>query len=367
MSVTLADIAEKAAVSQMTASRALRGIGRVNPQTREHVLTIAKQMGYYRVQGTVLPPRIRKGTADHTVKVFLPVFVDPSEPQMSERTVSCLFTAIKDYLDQANGKWHVECFSSIEQVEARWDKIRSHGIVLRQPLPRDWVTRLTKLAPVVYMTPQDIHDDVDSVVPNEARTSTQILNHLRDHGHEHIAWIGIKDTHRQDVNYARYMDGESLFHQNIATTHATILSSWWMLMGLDVHACPDNMIIINRDWRHMSLEDASKEALDRVMQMNPRPTAVVTAACAMGECMIQLAQSRGMKIPQDMSFMTYGALPVEDLQDQPMTCVALRKQDTGSAIVELIERRMANPDAIAVSMKFQGTIVKGKTVRDIRK
>ena len=132
----------------------------------------------------------------------------------------------------------------IEQLEKRWDKIRSHGIVVRQPLPRDWVTRLTKLAPVVYMTPQDIHDNVDAVVSHEARTTTQILNHLRDHGHEHIAWIGIKDTNRQDVKYSHYMDGESLFHQRIASTHASTLAAWWMLMGLDELPCPDNMIIL---------------------------------------------------------------------------------------------------------------------------
>ncbi|HCD34972.1 MAG TPA: hypothetical protein DER01_21375 [Phycisphaerales bacterium] len=367
MSVTLADIAQNIQVSPMTASRALRGIGRVNAQTREHVLSVAKELGYYRVQGTVLPPRIRKGTSDHCLKVLLPVFVDVSEPQMSERAINSLFRAVKDYLDQANGKWCVECFNDIEQLEKRWDKIRSHGIVVRQPLPRDWVTRLTKLAPVVYMTPQDIHDNVDAVVSHEARTTTQILNHLRDHGHEHIAWIGIKDTNRQDVKYSHYMDGESLFHQRIASTHASTLAAWWMLMGLDELPCPDNMIILKRDWEKASIEQIAEQALDQAMQLSPRPTAIVPASDSLANAMIKIAESRGMNIPDDLSFMTYGGMPVEDLLDERLTCVALRKQDTGSAIVELIERRMANPDAIALSMKFQGTIVKGKTVRDIRK
>lgn len=367
MSVTLADIAQKAQVSPMTASRALRGIGRVNAQTREHVLSVAKELGYYRVQGTVLPPRIRKGTSDHCLKVLLPVFVDSSEPQMSERAINCLFTSIKDYLKQANGKWHVECFHDINQLEASWDKIRSHGIVLRQPLPRDWVKRLTQLAPVVYMTPQDIHDNVDAVVPHEARTSTQILNYLTDHGHKHIAWVGLKDTNRQDITYDRYMENESTFLQRSSTTHASTLAAWWMLMGLDELKCPPNLIILKRDWQKATLQHMAELALDRVLKLTPKITAVVPASDGLGYAMINAAKARGIRVPRDLSFMSYGSKPVEDLEDEPMTCVALRKMDTGSAIVELIERRMANPDAIALSMKFQGTIVKGKTVRRLEK
>jgi DNA-binding LacI/PurR family transcriptional regulator len=365
MSVTLADIAKKAKVSPMTASRALRGIGRVNAQTREHVLNVAKQMGYYRTQGTVLVPRIRKGTSDHSLKVLLPVFIDAAETPMPERAIACLFGSIKDYLEQANGKWHVECFHGIEKLEERWDKIRSHGIVIRQPLPREWVRRLTMLAPVVYMTPQDIYDDVDAVVSHEARTTTQILNYLNDHGHQNIAWVGIKDTNRQDINYARFMTNESLFVQRTATTHASTLAAWWMLMGLDELACPENLIILKRDWNEATLEQIAEQALDRVLAMSPRPTAIVPASDGLGYALIDAAKKRGINVPDDISMMSYGSKPVEDLTDDLMTCVALRKRDTGSAIVELIERRMANPDAIALSMKFQGTIVQGRTVKRI--
>ncbi|MFG0248529.1 MAG: LacI family DNA-binding transcriptional regulator [Phycisphaeraceae bacterium JB051] len=365
MSVTLADIARKAKVSPMTASRALRGIGRVNAQTREHVLHVAKELGYYRTQGTVLVPRIRKGTSDHSLKVLLPVFVDESKQHRFDKATSCTFGSIKDYLAHANGKWHVECFHDIEQLEERWDKIRSHGIVVRQPLPREWVARLTKLAPVVYMTPQDIYDDVDAVVSHEARTTTQILNYLNDHGHQNIAWIGIKDTNRQDINYSRFMENESLFIQRSATTHASTLAAWWMLMGLDELACPENLIILQRDWNKATLEQIAEQAVKRVLAMTPRPTAIVPASDGLGYAMIQAAKKYGIEVPRDMSMMSYGSKPVEDLTDDPMTCVALRKQDTGSAIVELIERRMANPDAIALSMKFQGTIVEGQTVKRI--
>lgn len=362
MSVTLADIAEKARVSSMTASRALRGIGRVNQQTRKHVQQVARELGYYRVKGTVLPPRIRKGTSDHCLKVLLPVFVDPSDETVSERSTHALFRAIKDYLDEANGKWIVETFHDINELEARWDKIRAHGIVVRQPLPRDYVARLTKLAPVVFMTPQDIHDDVDAVVSHEARTSTQILNYLNDHGHQQIAWVGIKDVNRKDVSFTQRMEHESIFHQRMASTHASTLAAWWMLMGLDELDCPPNLIVLKRDWREATLQQIAARALDRVLALESRPTAVVTVSDTLGYAMIDHAKARGLRIPEDLSFMTYGSMPVEDLQGKPMTCVALCKRDTGSAIVELIERRMANPQAIALSMKFQGTIVEGSTV-----
>jgi DNA-binding LacI/PurR family transcriptional regulator len=46
MALTIKDVAEKSKVSTATVSRALRGLPNVTPSTREHVIKVAKEMGY---------------------------------------------------------------------------------------------------------------------------------------------------------------------------------------------------------------------------------------------------------------------------------------------------------------------------------
>lgn len=365
MSITLADIAQKAKVSPMTASRALRGIGRVNQQTREHVLSVAKELGYYRVQGAVLPPRIRKGTAEHSLKVLLPIFCDQTNPAQASQIANSLFKAIKTYLEQSNGQWLVECFCDIDDLISRWDKLKPHGIVLRQPLPRLWVKKMTELVPVVYVSPHDVYENVDAVIPNEIRSTSLIKNYLNDHGHQDIAWVAIKDNHAQDLGMQKIIAHEDPFLQRAATTHADKLAAWWMLMGLDEKQHPQNMIILPRDWRFDDLHQMADKLLDRILALTPRPTAIVSSSDALASAIIDQAKLRNIHIPKDFSIMTYGSLPTEELGEQPLTCIAMSKFDFGSAIAELIERRRANPQALAVSMQFQGTIAKGKTVRNI--
>ena len=72
MAVTLKNIADELGISQMTVSRALRGVSRINPETRQRVREAAVRLGYQPIGGVMLPPTIRSGKGNHTLRLLLP-------------------------------------------------------------------------------------------------------------------------------------------------------------------------------------------------------------------------------------------------------------------------------------------------------
>jgi hypothetical protein len=72
MAVTLKNIADELGVSQMTVSRALRGVSRINPRTRQKVRQAAVRLGYQPIGGVMFSPTIRSGKGNHTLRLLLP-------------------------------------------------------------------------------------------------------------------------------------------------------------------------------------------------------------------------------------------------------------------------------------------------------
>src|SRR5258708_7529244 len=72
MSITLQHIAQEVGLSQMTVSRALRGVSCINPDTRQRVREAAVRLGYKPVTGVMFAPAIRNGNGDHTLRILLP-------------------------------------------------------------------------------------------------------------------------------------------------------------------------------------------------------------------------------------------------------------------------------------------------------
>lgn len=72
--VTLQDVSKVAGVSVITASRAIRGIGRVNPETRELVLEAARKVGYSRADGLIFPNSSLTNKSEHALRILYCLF-----------------------------------------------------------------------------------------------------------------------------------------------------------------------------------------------------------------------------------------------------------------------------------------------------
>ncbi|QEG36277.1 LacI family DNA-binding transcriptional regulator [Bythopirellula goksoeyrii] len=80
-------------------------------------------------------------------------------------------------------------------------------------------------------------------------------------------------------------------------------------------------------------EKGANEALTRLMDLSPRPTAVLCFHNTFASQMIALAWCKGFRIPEDLSIMGGGGEEVRDL-----TCAQISWQDLGSVAVKSLLR-----------------------------
>ncbi len=67
-----------------------------------------------------------------------------------------------------------------------------------------------------------------------------------------------------------------------------------------------------------------------------------------------------------MSVVTYGASDDVKLSQPAITSLEMPMETIGRVIPELIERRLADPSAVPISVQFQTTLFEGGSVASLR-
>ncbi len=357
MNATLESVSRRTHLSQMTVSRALRGIGRVNPKTRARVLAAARDLGYPGMDHVVMPRAIRRGRADHRLSLVLPILRGVVDSQFGQEVVA----GLRERLDDIGGQLNIVPCDDLEQILALAGH-GCHGLVLRQRLPTSWIDVLKRETAVVYAVSQDFQCGVDSVYTNEHRSAAVALDYLNAHGHRDIAWFGIVDRHCAGELPPAWMNDATVSDWRSAGVHGPRYAAWALLAYCQLDHQRQPMLLLERDWKTQSLVDVVGEGLARLLDLSPRPTAVVVPTDNMGLALVEAAASAGLRVPRDLSILSYGGSPEGRSHTPPLTSIALPMRLIGRAIPELIERRLATPDAAPISMQFETTLVEGGTV-----
>src|SRR5687768_7522930 len=104
MPVTLKDIADELGLSAMTVSRALRGVTRSNPETRQLVRDAAKRLGYQPFTGVMLPPTVRNGKGNHTLRVLMPTISHRIGAEGGSWWLDRMVSAMRERMEMSNGR-----------------------------------------------------------------------------------------------------------------------------------------------------------------------------------------------------------------------------------------------------------------------
>jgi DNA-binding LacI/PurR family transcriptional regulator len=353
--VSLLDISRVTGVNQMTVSRALRGVGQVKPSTRERILAAAKEMGYLNQSNVLFAPAVRRGGGGHFLKVLMPFFENgTAQSKNTQRIVQ----GMNEWFETFSGGIRALPFQDLQDIVSAWEQERFHGIVLREHLPAGWVKQLRKLGPVVMAFSNDFQLGVDCVYTNEYRSAAMILGHLANRGHRTISWFGITDVH----DAPDWVDETTTVDRRTSGVHAVRYAAWAALTVCTPAAKDQPLVLVDRDWNKHSLEDAVEIGLNKILRNKPCPTAIVTATDFMAVALIDRLKARGLRVPEDISVIGYGDIDEAHTHKPLLTSIILPMETIGRAVVELIERRQANPDGEPVSMQFETRLFSGSTV-----
>lgn len=366
MTVTLKDIADEVGVSQMTVSRALRGVSRIKSDTRRKVRDAASRLGYMPITGVMLPPVIRNGKGNHSLRVLLPTVSRRIGAEGGAWWLDRMARAMRQRLELSNGRLVEQHFPDVQALLDEWRRGRFHGAVLRQPLPYEWVEPMLKLGAVIYAVEFDHQLGVDSVYSNEHRSAAVVMDLLTGRGHHQIAWLGILDRYGPYQVVFDPADEASSADRQAITVHGARHAAWANIVycQLDTHRHP--LVLIERDWRTQGLEACVTQGLEQILARNPRPTAIVCSCDPIATCLIDLLSERGLRVPQDMSIVSYGGSQAATEASPALTSVCMPMETIGQVIPELIERRLADPAAVPISVQFQTTLFEGDSVADRR-
>jgi LacI family transcriptional regulator len=162
--------------------------------------------------------------------------------------------------------------------------------------------------PVVYC---DWSEEVeDSIVFDAQGAGSAMAQHLAEHGHRRIAFMA-----------------PLLEYPHMAALHRGFqgASGSGLIEAVDLLPCADFSI------------EAGAAAASAALRSGAPPTAIATAADDLALGVITAARQLGVRIPDDLALVSYGAIDATAVIDPPLTTVALPVHEMGL----LAARRLA--------------------------
>lgn len=302
--LTLADVAAKAAVSQMTVSRALGGRPGVSPDTRRRIVRAARELGYRR---HALASGLASRTAD-----MLGVLLAGRE--MTENPCAMEVVAAFENAAYNTGKSVlIQPVWSQETCEKRLNvllEMRVEGVVLSAPLqPRLQRALVDSGVKVVDFAGPPKAPGVSAVIVDYAPAAHALLSYLKGLGHRQVDLIVPADDQPD-------------FGRGVGPTYLALVQNLGMCCGR----------IETGDWSAVG----GMRAMRRLLDGGCAPTAVVAANDLMAMGALHICHGQGLRIPQDVSVVGMDDISYASICCPPLTTLALPKRAMGGEMLRLL-------------------------------
>jgi DNA-binding LacI/PurR family transcriptional regulator len=287
-------VAKRAKVSTATVSRVLNGSTNVREKTSAHVRSVIAEMNY--VPNTHARS-LRVGRArmfglivSDINNPFFPELIDAFEALATEQGIDVIFTHTN-----YDPKRLQSCIRRM--VERSVDGIA----VMTSEVNQEALDLAPKHIPLVLMN-QPAYMGLYRNVPVEYSTGfREALEHLRSFGHRDIGFIAGPST----------LSSAKRRHQEWA-------------MAMKRFKLP-----VRKQWiatGDMRLEGGER-AMQQLMCLSPRPSAVITSNDLMAVGALQAALHAGLRVPADVSIIGFDDLPIASMVVPQLTSIQLPRRE----------------------------------------
>lgn len=304
--VRLKDIADKTGFSVNTVSLALRGSPRIPEETTRLIRDAAQSLNY-------LPNHVAKSLVSRETKTVGLVLTDITNPALTqvaqsielalaERGYSTLFATSNNDLEEER------------RVIAMFQSRRVDGMLIypRNHRDLDHIRALRRANYPVVLLVGDPDAGVDAVSVDERRGAYRAVRHLIDIGHRRI---GIIDSANPLGNREK-RDGYMAALAEAGIPFDPALSS-----------DPQGHSVIRGYW-----------AMDRLMRMAGRPTAVFAANDSLAIGALRWTQKNGMAVPDEVAIVGFDNIEFAEHAATPLTSVNYEiRLVTDLAVARLLE------------------------------
>ena len=302
---TMSDVARLAGVGTMTVSRVLSGTVRVSAETTQRVQTAIEQLKY---RPNVLA-RAFRGQRSHSIGLIIPYLYDP----FFASCVHAVTTVAKEH------GYSVIITTSGEDPETEYteadEMLQRHVDGLLVIPSRFRATRITRAlvgkTPVVAFDRPVPDPSIDTVLVQNGVGARRMVEHLIEHGHRHITYIGLS---------------RSLF-----TINARFLGYRRAMQdaGLETSAIFD-----------CASEEDAVQVLKAKLGSDTPPTAIITSNTLATRYVLGAIARIGVHIPNDLAFAGFDDFDMAEFTSPPLTVVRQPAQEMGRAAASLLFDRI---------------------------
>ena len=311
--VTIVDVAEKAGVSVATASRALSGRGYASEAVRERVKQAARQLNY-RMNASARNLKVRR---THTIGLLITDIINPF--------YSYLAHGVLNGAKQLG--YHVVVCATAEEPDQERDYLkvlmeqRVDGIIAvptghnhnlwHEVLSTD--TRLVMVDREIASVPH-----VDTVLIDNIQGASSAVEHLISIGHTRIGIIcGSSST-------TTGRDRVKGYHNAHAAAGLPVIPE--LLQG-DSYS-----------------RESAQRAITTLLDLPEPPTAIFASSGILGEVALSTIRARGLRIPEEMSFIMFDDVPWAVLSYPSITVVSQPTHSLGYMSLKLLHQRLEEAD-----------------------
>lgn len=308
--VTMSEVAKRAGVSITTVSHVMNRTRPVAATTTALVLDAATEVGY--VPSEVL--RTLRSTGLKTIGLAMSA--------ISNQYFGLVVQGVEDALASAGyspllADTHDD---SVREAQAVAQLLGKHvdGIILAPVGDAQKVLSYIRKQDVpVVIIDRSVTAEVDQVAAESTEPTAQLVDHLAELGHRRIGMIGgrrgLAATRERDEGYRRGL------RRNKLTTSRDL----------------------NQDGD--STTEGGLTAFDRLMSLNPPPTAIVVANNSMTIGALRAAKQRRIAIPDDLALVAFDDFEWADLFHPALTTIAQPTHTMGAQAADLILSRLTDP------------------------
>ena len=314
MSVTIKDVARLAGVSPATVSIVLNGKGKVSEETRKKVEEAAQKLGY---RPNIVARSLVRGK---TNTILLCAFIKEQEKLSAfyGELINRLLAAIsrEGYYLQIVVKGEFFNGHPLDKREALLNIARNslfEGLVVLShwPIHYSEVSDLVKENfPFVIVNQRVEGEGVSYVDIDHYGGAKEAVKYLIEKGHRQIAHLrGPREHRHAEERYRAYID--------------TLLD-----FGIPIK----KEYVVEGNFRRMS----GREAMEKLLQISPLPTAVFAANDKMAIGALQVAKERGIKVHDDIAIVGFDGIEAEKYTDPPLPTVEQPLGELGKVAAELL-------------------------------
>jgi LacI family transcriptional regulator len=315
---TIVDIARRLGISAMTVSRALTGNPEVSEKTRQKVLRCAQELGYR-------PNRWARSLVTRKTSIVAVVVPDISHSFFAEIT-----RGIEEVVQKA-GYNLLLCHSSQNPVKESSEiemlvESRIEGIIVASEQPEKSAAIFEELRandiPFVLVDRFFQGHSFPSVLVDDLVVGRLATEHLIKLGHRRIAHIRGPKLSPASLRYRGFM-------QAVKAHHLEIHKEWIVRGNFDI--------------------PSGREAMQRLLNTFPRPTAVFAANDPMAIGALHACRETGVQVPADISIVGAGNIEGMDHPNPFLTTIDWPRQELGRTAANYLIEAIRNPPTAKAS------------------